>query len=302
MHPLAILPLLLACLSNGRPAFALGEPSWDLELDAYYSDVDFTLPFSSGATEAPVEQGEIQTYRDMLERAFVPRFMVLEASLNPLPLTGVMIRRGSEEFYHRSQVSPTLNIIDAATAGFEEPYALSLFLGKVVDFAPGEKTLRRRKRGFMGYLVSYGNYNIMDSLLIPDNWVETEWKVKGDQETEQRKMSWSFRGGRKFHSNREITDSYYVAIRRDRVDYQQTPFSFLLSSGLEYRVDFNSSNLRPLSQYVLLEKNFPTSKHKWTFSLGLGYLWISQDKYTGALALRRQPGQSQLLIRPNVKF
>ena len=295
--------LLAAVLSIGAgPLLALDRPTWDLELDPYYSDVDFTLPFSSGAAEAPVEKGEIVTYRDMLVRAFVPRFMVIEASVNPMPLTGAAIRQASESFYHKAQVSPSLNLIDAVTAGFEEPYALSVFLGKVVDFAPNAATLRRRKRGFVGYLVSAGNYNIMNSLLIPDNWLETEWKIKGDQETEKRKMSWSFRGGRKFHGNRDIADTYYVGIRRDRVDFENTLLSFFLSSAIDYRADFKSTNLRPISHYVLAEKNFPSTKHRWAFSVGVGYLWIGQDKYTGALAQRRQPAESQILFRPNVKF
>jgi hypothetical protein len=289
------------CLWAG-PALALDQASWDLELDAYYSDLDFTVPFSSGAAEAPLEQGEIKTYRDMAVKALVPRFMVLEASVNPLPLAGVLIRRTSEGFYYQAQATPSLNLIDAVTAGFEEPYALSLFLGNVVDFAPGETTLRRRKRGYTGYLVSVGNYNILNSVLIPDNWLEAEWKIKGDQETEDRKMSWSFRAGRKFHDNRDIAGTYYVGIRRDRVDFKPLPWSFLLSTAIDYRVDFNSENLRPISHYILVEKNFPTPKHHWTFSIGVGYLWIGEEKYTGALAALRPPSQSQILIRPNIKF
>ena len=38
-------------------------------------------------------------------------------------------------------------------------------------------------------------------------WVEAEWKIKGSLENSRRKLSWSFRGGRKSHGNREIADT-----------------------------------------------------------------------------------------------
>lgn len=300
---LRVLVLAAAALIlRAAPLFALGQTSWDLELDPYYSDVAFTVPFSSGATETSVEKGEMTTYQDMMVRAFLPRFLILEASVNPLPLGGVLARKASDGFYHQMRASSNLNLLEAVTAGFQEPYALSLFLGKVVDFAPGESGLRPKKRGYVGYLLSVGNYHIMDSLLIPDYWIEAEWKVKGSLENSRRKLSWSFRGGHKSHGNREIADTYYVGIHRDRIDYETTPLSFLLSSAFDYRVDFESKNFRAISHYVLVEKNFPMPKRGWTFSVGVGYLWQGQDKYAGTLAARRRPSDSQILFRPNIKF
>lgn len=261
-----------------------------------------TVPFSSGAVSAQVESGEMRTYRDMLTRALVPRFVVLEASVNPLPLAGVVIRKNAENLYDRTKVTPSLNLVRAVTAGFEEPYALSLFLGKVVDFAPGAKTLRRRKKGYVGYLASAGNYHIMENLLIPDNWLEVEAKIKGDLMTDARKMSWSFRAGRKFHANREVTGLFYLGLRRDRIDFEKTPLSFLLSSGIEYRADFSSRNFKPIGHFVMLHKNLPVGRRKLAFSLGIGYLWSARDKYSGSLAQRRRSPESQVLLRPNLKF
>ncbi len=295
--------LLAATALLASHAFALGKTSLDLELDAYYSSLGLTIPFVKGGEEADVEKSEIKTYRDMLVKALVPRYLILEASLNPMPLAGVLIRDRAERFYQEAQVSPSLNLVEAMTAGFEEPYALSLFLGKVIDFAPGRRSLLgRAQKGYVGYLASVGNYHIMNNLLIPDRWLELEAKVKGDQESKRRKMSWSFRFGRKFHENPEVLDVYYVGIRRNRVDFEKTRYSFLLSSAIEYRVDFNRESLEPVGHYVMLEKNFPLRKRRWTLSLGLGYLWQSQDKYSGGLARRRRRTDAQALLRPNLKF
>lgn len=299
---IAVLAVVLAAVLNGRPLFALGQPELDLELDPYYSALGITVPFSKGAADADAGKSEIHTYRDMLTRALVPRFMVLEVSVNPLPLAGVLIRECAENFYQDMQLSPTLNLVEALTAGFEEPYALALFLGKVIDFDQGKKSLARSKKGYIGYLASAGNYHIMNSLLIPDNWLEAEWKIKGDQKTESRRMSWSFRGGAKFHSNREVLDVYYIGIRRTRTDFAKSKYSFLLSSAIEYRVDFSHKNFKPVSHYVLVEKNFPLSRRKWIFSIGIGYLWKGPDKYSGSLALQRRKNEEQILLRPNLRF
>ena len=67
-------------------------------------------------------------------------------------------------------------------------------------------------------------------------------------------------------------------------------------------MDVDKTTLNPISHYIMLEKNFPVTKRKWAFSLGIGYLWQGQDKYRGVLARERLKGKSQILLRPNLKF
>ena len=297
----ALALTVLAALA--APASALGPASWDLELDPYYTALDYTVPFVKGAEEGDVEAGEAATYRGMLTRALVPRYMVLEASLNPLPLAGAGVRSLSESAYQKLQIEPSINLLEAVTAGFEEPWALSMFLGKVIDFQKGAKTIvGRAQKGYTGYLFSVGNEHLMNCLMIPDKWLEAEWKVKGDESTERRKMSWSFRGGTKLHESRDIANTFYVGLRRSRVDFQPGPWSWLTSSAFEYKMDVNARTLRPIEHFILVEKNFPLPRGKMVFSLGLGYQWIGQDKYSGSLALRRRPNETQVLLRPNLKF
>lgn len=295
--------LVLLMISAPRLS-ALGKPEFELELDPYYSDVAMTIPFSTGVAAGMVE-GEFKTYSAMTKHVLLPQFVILEGSVNPLPVAGAFFRHHGESVYRRARVTPSLNLVEALTTGFEEPYALSLFLGNIIDFSHGQKSRGHKRKGYMGYLVSVGNYHIMESLLIPDNWVEAEVKIKGDQVTEERKMSWSFRAGQKAHGNRDISDTIYFGLRRDRIDYVKTPLSFWLSAGLDYRADFRRSDLRPVSHSVMVEKNFPfttASKKKLTFSLGFGYQWLSREKYAGALAERRLRPESRIMIRPNLKF
>lgn len=298
------LALAAVALLAARPeAFALGKPDWDLELDPYYSALGLTLPFLAQADSQDVEGAEMRTYLDMLKRGLVPRYLVIEGSVNPLPIAGVLLRGNAPGFYRDMQLSDNLNLVEAVTAGFEEPYALSLFLGKVIDFAPGQRDLARSRKGYVGYLASGGNYHIMQGIMVPDNWLELEAKVKGDARTAERKLSWSFRGGRRVHSNADVRGTYYLGLRRSRTDFKPGPWSWLLSSAIEYRMDLSQHGLEPLGHFFLVEKNIPVPRREWTLSLGVGYLWQSAKKYTGELSGRRRVGsESQLLFRPNLKF
>jgi len=299
MESLVLAGVLL--LAAG-PAAALGKPSVDLELDAYYTPISMTLPFVAGADERDVEKAEFKTYRDMFARALVPRFLVLEASVNPLPLAGVLIREHARSFYDDTQFAPSTNLVKSLTAGFDEPWALTAFLGKVIDYSGGRKVLGHRQRGYVGYLVSYGDYHILLNQLIPDHWVEAEAKVKGDQTTDNRRMKWSFRFGTKRHGNREILDTYYLGLRRDRTDFKKTSWSWLLSTALEYRIDFDHHDFRPVMHFLMAEKNWPVGKRKLVLSVGAGYLRRDAGNYLGGLAARHGPTEEQFLLRPNIKF
>jgi len=297
------LIILISCLllaESGLQAF--GKPEIDLEFDAYYSALGLTLPFVDEGVRKGSEATESHTYLDLLSQGFLPRFMVLEWSVNPMPLAGWLIRKNFPKFYQEAQFGENSNLVEAGTAGFEEPYALALFLGNVVDFSGGGSSLGRSRKGYLGYLASMGNYHLMNNLMIVDNWLEVEGKIKGDQKTDARKMSFSFRGGRKFHNNREILDTYYIGLRRSRIDYKKTRYSWLLSSSVEYRADFSFESLKPVRHFVLMEKNIPIPKRRWALSLGVGYLWRGKKKYSGELARRRRAADSQFLLRPNLRF
>jgi hypothetical protein len=302
LKPAAALLLLLACAA---PAAALGKPEFELELDPYYSAAAMTVPFSKSVSTEEAHGHEVWTYIRMLEKAFLPQFAVLEASANPLPITGAVFRNALPSAYRKARITPSLNIVDALAAGFEEPYALSLFLGNVMDFSEGKKHVGHKRKGYMGYLLSAGNYHIMENIVVADNWFEAEGKIKGDQTTEKRKMSWSFRGGLKHHSNIDVADTFYLGIRRSRTDFVKTRWSALLSAGIDCRLDFRKTDSKLVRQFVMIEKNFPFTSKKgknMSFSLGFGYQWLSRDRYGGALGERRQQPERRFMIRPNVKF
>jgi hypothetical protein len=264
---------------------------------AYYSSAGLYVPLSAAPATGAGERSEAEIYRALLGGAFARHFLVLEASVNPLPCLGVAVHEWAWA-YHRAQISSGLNLVQALTAGFDEPFALSVFIGNVVDFdVKGRSDVHGR--GYLGVLASGGLGHIKQNQLIRDAWLEPELKLKGDRISEEMRLSWSFRLGVKLHDNTEITDTAYVALRRSRVDYEDGSL-LLANSGIEYRFDLSLAG-KPVRQLFLVDKKFPLGKGKVTLVFGVGVVWESGAAYTGALAETHNPGL-QLLVRPNVVF
>ena len=229
----------------------------------------------------------------------MPRFLIFEASVNPLPLAGVHLKKQSRSLYDKGDIGEQ-NIFQSATAGFEEPAALSLFLGNVIDFKPVKKRKYAEGKGYIGYLLSVGNEHIKDNELIQDKWIEGEWKVKGDRKRDETKLQWSFRAGAKLHANSDIADVFYIGLRRSRVDYGVRRFSFFYNSGVMYKFDFDVKTFSPIQHQLVLDKKFPMPSFKAVPTLAFGFLYRTQDKYTGRL--RDSTDDFQILLQPNLEF
>jgi hypothetical protein len=305
---LFLVSAIVLSLVASRTAFAEDKPgegksiTLEYELDPYYSNVDIYI----GLTDRPIpdvgEKSELEIYRDLFLSSYMPRFLVFEASINPMPLLGVYIRDQSPGLYGDAEVSEDLNIIKAVTAGFEEPWALSAFLGDVVNYTkPGEEN-RYGNKGFQGYLFSFGNQHIKDNELIKDYWYEIEWKIKGDREFKERKMHWSFRVGEKLHTNRDIADVLYLSIRRSRLDFDASASSILKNSGFEYTYEMDNSGFSPVSHHFFVEKKWPFKKMRAALTLAVGFIWDLDRKYTGNLDNSGDGDSFQIVFRPNIEF
>jgi hypothetical protein len=204
------------------------------------------------------------------------------------------------------QLSSNFNAVRAVTAGFEEPGALSFFLGNVVSFDTIKKSLQGKRNGYSGMLVDLGMHHIKDNVLIRDNWIQIEGKLKGEQILEDRSLLWSFRGGMKFHENRHIADSFFIGFRRSRTDFKENGRSnfWLHNSGFEYISDFSQEKLEPIRHYLVVDKKFPFRKSRMALTLGLGFVWTADKKYSGPLT-NSATGTSnsfQFILRPNLEF
>jgi hypothetical protein len=270
------------------------------EPDAYYTDLDFIISLTKNPIPHIGEKSELEIYTALLSRsAVLPQFLVLEASINPLPYLGTYIRSHAPDFYRDAVLFGNFNWIKALTAGFDEPYAFSVLAGNVVNFdVPGSKDTAGL--GYSGYLVSYGNFHIKDNRLINDDWWEFEWKIKGDRKSPVKKLNWSFRIGAKEHGNKNITDTLYISFRRSRVDYKPEGYSLLNNTGFEYTYYMDRRTFSAVEHYLTVDKKWPLESWRIALSLGVGFVWDSSRKYSGSLATGRD--NFQFLIRPNIEF
>lgn len=275
--------------------------SFEYELDAYYSDVELIINLTDKPIPEAGDAPELEVYKRLLFSSLIPRHVVLEAAVFPMPLAGVAVRDRAKSFYDASEVTNNVNLVRAITAGFEEPYALSVFMGNVMSFTrPGEKH-EHGNFGYMGYLVSFADYHIKNNELINDKSIELEWKIKGDRKFPTHKLHWSFRLGEKLHSNRDIKDVFYVSFRRSLLDFDAGSKSILANSGFEYTYDMDSRTFAPVRHYFTIDKKWPF-KQKVAFTLAIGFIWEGARKYTGELEDRDRRDNFQVVIRPNLQF
>jgi len=273
----------------------------DMDWDLYYTSAAMIFNLTDEPIPRSAEKNELAIYRNLLTRSHLPRCLLLEASVYPMPCLGGFIKANAPELYEESEFVDGLNLVKTITAGFNEPYAVSLFTGNVVAFQPEEDRPRKWNHGYMGYLFSFGDYHIKDNEFIYDKWCEVEWKIKGDLSFRQREISWSFRAGAKIHDHPEINDSVYLSLRRSRVDYAAPADSFLNNSGFEYTFHADAETLQPISHFFSVDKKWPLPERRMAFSLAVGFVWEANRKYLGTLA-REKGDDFQIFIRPNLTF
>lgn len=272
------------------------------ELDPYYSNLSLTIPLTNEPVPEVSGKNELAIYNKLFQNALYPRFLLLEAAVFPMPLLGVTTKKYTPEFYEAFNLgSGEVNLFEAVTAGFQEPYAFSLFFGNLVNFVKDGEEKVYANKGYMGYLFSYSNQHIKRNVLIPDDNLETEWKLKGDRIFKEDKLSWSFRAGTKIHSNRDIADTFYVGFRRSSLDFNAAVLSILDNSSIDFRWDFSVKNGRPLRQEYTVGKKFPINKWHVGLKLDVGFIWENPAIYSGKLRDASDHNISAI-IRPNIEF
>jgi hypothetical protein len=228
--------------------------------------------------------------------------MLVEASVYPMPLLGTYLKTNQPDVYQRGQLGrSSVNIIDSATAGFQEPWAISAFFGNIAKIVrPGEDRVGSNV-GYTGYLISAGTKQIKDNEMIDDHWLEVEWKIKGKVDYPDEKLGWSFRVGGKFHDNTDITNELYVNVYRSNLNVRFPFLSWISNSAFDVKLFFSEKNARLLRQQYIVGKKYPKAGWKYTPTLDIGVVWSSPDEYSGILHTSNLDTVT-LIFRPSVDF
>lgn len=281
-------------------AWGVAAGEWEYEVDPYYSNIAYYQTIDDSPIPELGERSEAQVYTDLFFSSYLPRFFLLEASINPMPILGVMLRSDeAEDVYQDMTITRKLNLVEAVTAGFEEPYAVSLFLGNMVKYRTSSKS-ETQSKGFMGYLASYGHLHIRRNELVQDRWGEFEWKIKGDRISEGRQLSWSFRAGTKIHDNPYVTDEYYIAIKRERIEEGGDIYSWIKNGGIEFKYRVSQRTGDTIGQQLIIDKKIPLSDLGLVLSFGIGYVRETRAKYSGPLSLEKS--NTAFVLRPSISF
>lgn len=272
------------------------------EVDPYYSNVGLYFSPVDKAIPYIDSDNESEIYRDLLLRSYAPRDVVLEASIYPMPILGTLLRERTPGFYEDMQFSDEFNLVKSVTLGFDEPYAVSLFLGSVVKYRSEDISKLGSNKGYIGYLFSGGTKHIKDNQLIDDNWGEFEWKMKGDREIDEVTHSWSLRVGGKWHDNEEIADIYYFGLRRSHLDFSAPLLAWLPNSGIDYQIAFSQEDNSLIEQKLFFDRKLPLRAWKVALNIKIGFIWKQAEKYRGALATEGPGDEFYLVLRPDIEF
>ena len=271
------------------------------EFSPYYSSVAALIPLGASLqTVGNEHMSEAEVYRELFIKSGSPNVLLLEASIYPMPWLGTELRKNSPGLYGRDERG--LNLIPALTAGFQEPWALSAFLGNDMLFVRPGQAVKETNRGFMGYLVTVGNKHIADNQMIDDNWLELEWKMKGERIFKEDRLSWSFRLGARFHRNPDIADTWYLGISRSSLDFDAPMLSWLQNTKINVLTELLQGSGQFSRQEIIFGKKLPV-KNDWmaAWQIEMGVIYDSGNKYSGTLAQTTARGTT-FVLRPNIEF
>lgn len=272
------------------------------EWDPYYTDVDLNIPLTSKPIPTITSDNEMVIYGNLIEGSAIPRYMLLEASVYPMPLLGTYLKAHTPGLYKQGQIgNGGINIFESATAGFQEPWAVSAFFGNIARLVRPGETRTGSNMGYTGYLISAGSKHIKNNVLIADNWYELEWKIKGKLDYPNEKLGWSFRLGWKFNANPDVTNVTYFSIHRSNLDYRAPLLVWLKNSSLDLKVQFSQPGGKAVREEFIIGKKYPINGKRYSTSLDVGFVWESPDEYTGILR-DRSNNSLTLLFRPSIEF
>lgn len=277
------------------------EVSW--EFDAYYTDVGVNVPLTEKPIPTIRSNKELEILEQLIEDSLMPRFMLLEASIYPMPILGTYLKSNQPNLYQSGQIAQSnLNIIESATAGFQEPWAVSVFFGNIAKLVRPGDARTGSNVGYTGYLFSGGKQHIKNNVLIEDNWFELEWKIKGKLDYADEKLGWSFRAGAKYHENPGISDVIYLSLFRSSLNAQWPILYWLNNSSFNLKTHFTQDTFQVVRQELIIGKKLPHwSWNRFTPSVETGLIWTSPDEYRGILRDTDRPTIT-FVLRPSLEF
>jgi len=272
------------------------------EANPYYTNVELNVPLTNVPIPTITSDSEAVIYRDLIRGSLIPRYMVLEASVYPTPWLSSYIKSHSPNLYRQGEIGKSgINLFESATVGFQEPWAVSAFFGNVAKLDRPKEQRQGNNYGYTGYLFSAGNKYIKSNTILPDNWYEFEWKIKGNIDYPDEKLSWSFRIGGHFNENHDVNNVTYISLQRSNLDLRYPFLAWLENANYGLRMHFLQHGGEMVRLELIAGKKMPIEGWRYTPTLDIGVVWTSPHEYSGALQDTRG-NTTTLVFRPSVEF
>jgi hypothetical protein len=301
LRPFLLFALAALAFGTAQAQEEAAHAEFVYEFDPYYTNAGYNIPLTDKPIPTIESGSEAVIYRELIKDSVVPRYMTVEASLYPMPILGTWLKTHHRGFYDSAAIGGNFNIIESLTAGFQEPWAVSLFFGNVAKLKRPGDTRTGNNYGYTGYLLSAGEKHIKNNMLVEDHWFELEWKIKGQLDYTDKKLSWSFRGGAKFHNNIEVNDVYYVALSRSNTELHSPGLDWLDNTTGEFRMHFLQQTGKLVRTELIAGKKLPLPDKGFTPTLSAGFIWTSPEEYAGSLRSIRDDTLT-FVIRPSIEF
>jgi len=273
-------------------------------LDPYYSSLGYTWALSDDSSVQIVDGNEWEVFQKLLRQSLLPEFFTLEASVYPMPVLGVAIRKELPDVYEDADFGDNFNLVETVTAGFDEPYSVSALFSNVSAYRPHEAAADSAPNvGFMGYLVSVGEQHIFQNELFQDFWYELEWKLKGSFENGPEAFDWGVQIGVKNHRNEDITDTLYLTLERNNILQGGSYWSLQENTGFAFNISVTRSGFESVEISAFITKYFPIVNSEVTPALAIGVIRQSGRKYSRDFQDENGDVEEYTLaIRPTLAF
>jgi len=286
-----------------------------LTFDLYKPFASCFLNLKRHQPPVALQQGEeIDIYKKLGRQIFFPGYLLFQTTAYPLSALSSYLETDYLNSFNKFQLINDINILRSIGAGFEEPYAFSVFLGNILFLAYYDSYQAKRKQSgsaLAGFLITTGRHQIYNNIYIHDKWYQFELMLIGNlNEPRIRRLSWNFRVGAKLHENRLLRDVFTLSIERSHTDWRQSGWSFAKNSVIKYQGHFpmpNKEDKNPsASQLFSYGKKFPLSlfNKKVFIILSVGFRWERVRYYNHDLKQFDDTPSNQFIwiIQPNIEF
>ncbi len=286
-----------------------------LSLDLYESYLSLHIDLrKQQSMQIGLGESEKKLYSIFLQNILTPGFLLLETTSYPLAHISTWLEKSHENLYQRFNYNEQ-NLLATLSAGPEEPYALSFFLGEIAPLWDSQKdtaTTSKKQVGSIitGQLISLGDKHLEYNQLFPDWWLEYKWKIKGQRKTKNDFINFHFQFGFKLHENKNFYRFLLFGLSRERYNKYFYRFSLIENTGFDLLIEIplektNQDDI--LKKYFIktlgsVEKSFPLPwTNKVLPQIQIGVLWYQSKNI---LPDSNPPSRDtfQIFVKPNVKF